>query len=360
VNIQLPDTTQFNIKDCVVAGDTCVLITPKSMDVDWNNSNKMFRSSIWTKQDMRPVSLSFKKFTNWGERPDFEPWTPQCDPHTAVVKVDGSTLIISKHQGEIVVRTRGTVDASVLPNGHEINILREKYPKVFNNTMLDQENMSFLYEWTTPSNRIVLRETTSPCLTLIGVVNHHTYTYVPQLTLDLMAVDLDVPRPSMICFNNIDVLQEFVERQTDIEGVVMYSADGQTLKKIKTARYLRLHRVFTGIKTVDHLFDLWMEHDCVDRSMFEQELTMVYDWELVESLKMLLDDLFNKWHNITSLLSTMRSYINNPDFMTLTRREQAKLILEKFSDDAGVVFSLLDNKKICPRKLWQWKFKETC
>lgn len=56
-NFVLPDSKSFNFKDCVIAGDECVLVTPKDMGVEWNEDNKYFRSSIWRKSDMHPVSL---------------------------------------------------------------------------------------------------------------------------------------------------------------------------------------------------------------------------------------------------------------------------------------------------------------
>ena len=84
----LPDPAEFNIKDCIIAGDECILVTPKQISVKWTDENKIFRSSIWRKSDMYPVSLGFKKFTNLGEQPTFEP----IDSHTDfefVRKLDG-------------------------------------------------------------------------------------------------------------------------------------------------------------------------------------------------------------------------------------------------------------------------------
>ena len=86
MNITLPDHTQFNIKDCIIAGDECILVTPKDMGVEWTDDSKVFRSSVWRKSDMFPISLSYKKFTNCGEKPDFEPWTEECLPLEAKLR----------------------------------------------------------------------------------------------------------------------------------------------------------------------------------------------------------------------------------------------------------------------------------
>jgi hypothetical protein len=79
---------QFNIKEVTIAGDECILVTPKDMGVDWDEDNKYFRSSIWRKWDMYPVSLGFRKFMNYGEKPSFEPIDGNSK-FTAVRKVDG-------------------------------------------------------------------------------------------------------------------------------------------------------------------------------------------------------------------------------------------------------------------------------
>jgi hypothetical protein len=79
---------QFNIKEVIIAGDECILVTPKDMGVDWDDQNKYFRSSIWRKSDMHPISLGFKKFMNLGEKPSFEPIDDYTDLEF-IRKMDG-------------------------------------------------------------------------------------------------------------------------------------------------------------------------------------------------------------------------------------------------------------------------------
>ena len=358
--MNLPDPKQFNFKDCVIAGDECVLVTPKDMGVEWNDENKIFRSSIWRKSDMYPVSLSFKKFVNYGEKPEFEP-LPSKTSFKVLRKLDGSCLIVSKYKDELIVRTRGTVDASKLQNGKEIELLKSKYPLAFDNHYINRGRYTLLFEWTTPSNRIVLNETTEPTLWLIGMVAHHDeterkfYSYASQYYLDLIADFLKVSRPETY---NIDVsgdieqLKQQIEPLRDIEGVVVYDETGQILKKIKTLRYLELHRVFTGIKSVNHLFDLFVEYGCTNRENFEALLATNYDWELVTTLKELLDELYAKWNLIKNQVFWIEMYLRNPDFLELDRKEKAQKILELFPNCSGIAFALLDNKEITPQKLW--------
>lgn len=360
MNIKLPDPNQFNIKDCVIAGDECVLITPKDMGVDWNDDNKYFRSSIWRKADMHPVSLGFRKFTNYGEKPEFEP-LPVDDYLEVIAKVDGSCLIVSKYKGELIVRTRGTIDASKLENGYEIELLKKKYPDAFNNTFLECEQYTLLFEWTTPTNRIVLQETEEPTLWLIGMIRHKDYCYVLQSVLDNLAKGIKVERPrTYITFagEDIELLKGSIEHLNNIEGVVVYTGKGQILKKIKTLRYLELHRVFTGIKSVDHLFEWFVKYGCPSRDKFEEELANNFDWELVNALQCITSELYINWQHIKDMTGVIKNLVNLEWFKELPRKEQAQRILKACPNDSGIAFSILDGREIDPHKLWNTYIKK--
>lgn len=358
MNITLPDHTQFNIKDCIVAGDECILVTPKDMGVEWTEENKFFRSSIWRKSDMKPVSLGFRKFMNYGEKPDFEPLNSE-DGVRAIQKIDGSCLIVSKYKDQLIIRTRGTVDATKLENGYEIAHLILKYPKAFDNEWLDSEHYTLLFEWTTPTNRIVLQESTEPTLWLIGMVIHGTYNYVCQFNLNTYAKEMGVERPKSYGISlggSIEDIKKRIELLADIEGVVIYDdapgyGSGQILKKIKTLRYLQLHRVFTGIKNVNHVVDLWIEHGCLSRDEFEAALSAAYDHELVVSIELLLNDMYGRWESIQTKLEDIKHTITRN--LHLSRKEIAQLVLHEYKIWASIAFEILDNKTHNTKKLFE-------
>lgn len=367
MNIKLPkNIEQFNIKDVVIAGDECILVTPKDMGVDWDDDNKYFRSSIWRKSDMHPISLGFKKFMNLGEKPTFEP----VDEYTElefIRKMDGSLLIVSQYKGQLIVRTRGTVDASTLYNGHEIEFLTKKYPKAFDNMWLRSEYHTLLFEWTTPSNRIVLRESDEPSLWLIGIVCHRpevmdynrwytdtplkeAYHYFTQFELDQQEKYLEVPRPKRYKLDLKSVV-DFLKDKDDMEGVVVYANDGQFLKKIKSPRYLYMHKMFTGIKNLKHMVSLWIEYGYSPRENFEALLATNYDWELVQSLSGLIDELFKKWGDIQARLDIIRNFLNQ--HKELTRKEIAQKILTEFGSWSSIAFEVLDGKPNKIEKLFE-------
>jgi hypothetical protein len=356
MNTHLPDGDQFDIKECWIADDECILVTPKNMGVEWNDENKIFRSSIWRKSDMYPVSLGFKKFVNYGEKPEFEPFDPKTEKWDAVIKKDGSCLIVSVYKKELIIRTRGTTDATNLPNGAEIDLLKEEYPLAFNNCHLNTENITLLFEWTTPSNRIVLQESSTPTLWLIGAVMHDTYEYVSQYDLNQIALELDVERPDWYYGEDFEELQNWLQKQTDIEGVVVYSESG-ILKKLKTPRYLHLHKVFTGIKSVDNLVDLWIEYGCSHRDNFETLLATTYDWELVTPLKSLIDEMFERWNKIQIILGFLKLMISQN--IHLPRKDLAKIILQSSGVWSSIAFEILDGKSHKVEKLFELLDKES-
>lgn len=350
--IGLPDSEQFHIKEI----GNKILIHRKEAGVKWDDKNKYFRSSVWDKETGRLISAGFRAFTNYGEQPDFEPLEPNS-PIKAVTKVDGSCLIVSMYKDELIVRTRGTVDATQLENGYEIEFLKKKYPKAFDNEFVDCEMYTLLYEWTTPTNRIVLHESDEPTLWLIGMVCHVEYSYADQNNLDNYAKKFGVERPKSFGIDlrgDVDSFKKQIEPLKDIEGVVIYDhTNGQILKKLKTLRYLELHKVFTGLKSVDHLFDLYVEYKSPPREEFEKELATNFDWELVESIKPLMDELYRKVEYIAKKVLWVIMFIQDPDFLELTRKEKAERILKTFPDYSQIAFALLDGKELPPHKLWK-------
>ena len=113
-----------------------------------------------------------------------------------------------------------------------------------------------------------------------------------------------------------------------------------------------LHRVFTGIKSVNHLFDLHIEYGEPTREEFEKQLASDFDWELVTALNHLMDELFLNKKRIGTRLTWIKVFIQNPEFLNLDRKSKANEIIRFFPDCTGIVFAMLDNKEITPQKLW--------
>jgi hypothetical protein len=344
--MKLPNSEEFNFKDITVACDDCWLITPNGMGTDWTDDNAHFRSCIITKNDHRVVSLGFKKFTNIFEKPDFQPWNSDWN-FTARRKIDGSLLCISKYKGELITRTRGTQSVRTLPNGHEIAFLMEKYPKVFDNEHLDSEDWSILVEWTTPTNIICLREHEEPTLTLLGMISHHTLNYETQKHMDYLGTLWDIPRPEAYEYASLEECINDVKMWEGKEGVIIYSADEQTLKKIKADLYLKIHKLATGIRNISNVLDVFMEsprsYKYEDFKKFIED-TMDYEIALkVDEDIHKITEAYGKFIHSVNTIERAMGYISKLD----SRKKQAMAIQEHW--DGFMIpcaFQLLDNKPL--------------
>ena len=348
--MQLPLKEEFNFKDCLIAGDECWLITPKDMSVKWFDDNARFRSCIIRQSDHHVVSQGFAKFTNFGERPEFQPWDNSWQ-FEAIHKLDGSLLIISKYKGELIVRTRGTVDARNMPNGHEIDELISKYPEVFGNELLDA-GYSVLVEWTTPSNVIVLREHNTPTLTLIGIVYNQDTYYATQTYLDDIAKEWNINRPQRYHYNTIEECILDVDAWRGKEGVVLYSPDGQTLKKIKASEYCELHKICTGIKNVKQVMDLFLASPKFDTyEGFYKYVEATLDYEIAEKIKGDIENVVHAYNIFVDKFNRLTDVVNDLKFCD-SRKEQAMVITSRYQDwRKSCAFLMLDNREISDKML---------
>lgn len=352
--MKLPDKENFNFKECEVAGDKCWLITPKDIRFKWSEDTLIFRSIIITQNEHRIVSMGFPKFFNFNEQPDIDPWDNER-PFTAIHKIDGSLLIVSKHCGRLIVRTRGTIDARLLPNGNEIvEVLMKKYPMVFNNHFLNNKH-SILLEWTTPSNIICIRESDEPELTLVGMIYHpseNNLYFHPQFALDNIAPILGVKRPHTFKFNSLtDCLKE-VELWKDKEGVVLYQENGfvrPKLRKVKSDWYCELHKLATGIRNVNQVFDLYLQSPrYLEWKRFYSYIETVLDYEIAKKLEDHIKTVCQIYTKIKVVCVVLEDNIDKFVRPLTTRKEQAERIMDlsKVPWETAFCFATLDNRTI--------------
>jgi len=338
-----PSSEEFCIKDSLVGNIECKLIFPNKIDIKWTDDNKIFRSSVWTKEG-ELISASWKKFTNLEEQPDFEPLDINGDLEY-LHKLDGSTLIITKFQGNLIHRTRRTIDASFLENGDEIEFLKKKYPKAFDNELLNSEEYSILTEWYSPKNVIVEREAKEPTLWLTGIIKHSDYSYLSQKELDSIANDLELERPKIYQFNTLNEMKENVETWQKGEGIVVYGNNGQILKKIKSLKYLQLHRIKSHLSSVNNLVEYYVEHGMPSYEVFYKKIETEFDFEIAEQIKDSLQKISDATDKCKKNVGNMKDFcLSIRGFAT--RKLQAEHIITTYGSRASYVFNLLDGKKL--------------
>lgn len=352
IDLTTVDETMFNMSPHLIAGETCWLITPKQMGCEWTINNKHFRSSVWNSNG-ELISASFPKFVNWGEKPEVFP-TPHTLHNTAVVeKLDGSLLCISKFKGEFIIRTRGTVDATKLDNGHEIELFKQQHSLLLNHDSSDTWDHSVLLEWLSPANKIVVDYGPVPQFKLIGLIYHDDYSLAQQNTLDFMATMLNIERPKVYPFKEIDGMIADVSLWKGLEGVCVYSNDGQTIHKIKGYQYLKLH-YFKSNATFENTVDLFFEFDMPSYQEFQSRLVEHFDWECANMVLGFTSTICDGFKEVNKIVSSMKEFVE--PLKAVSRAEAARKILGSFSNTnrGSYCFKLLDGKvldKDCLKKL---------
>jgi hypothetical protein len=343
----------FYTKTQFLFGRECVLVYPKAFP-KWNEKNKWFRSAVFDIQTFEPVSLGFRKFTNWGEQPEFEPLNLKGNLEF-IRKIDGSCLIVSYLDGNVICRTRGTFDAAGMENGHEIELFKLKYSKFFNDILLKTSQQSFLFEWTTPSNQIVLKETDEPELWLIGVVEHHDYSYWSQERLDGAAAYWGFRRPERFQFNTVEEMISAVEK-FNTEGVVVYGNNGQVLKKSKSLRYLKLHKMRSNLN-IESMVDVFFEFGMPEFKDFQRIMAEKFDWELANQAIGLMSKICDSYKNVIRTMDGMKEFVEKRAH--LDRKTLAQEVIASYgpTNRASFLFVLKDrgelDRDMQKKILWQ-------
>jgi len=347
---EFPNTEEFYVKDCVIANTNCKLVFPKQIGVKWTEENKIFRSSIWTKSG-ELVSAGFKKFTNLNEQPEFEPLDKNSEI-SFIQKLDGSCLIISKFKDELIVRTRGTIDAEfTMANGAEIKELKARYPKLFDNQLLDTKNYSIICEWFSPANLIVEKESDKAELWLICIIDHAYYSYLTQRRIDAFAKTWNIQRPKTFNFNSVVSMVESVKEWKKGEGIVIYGNNDQILKKVKADRYLMLHKIKSTLSSENNFLEFYISKRIDDYlpayEDFYKIIEEVFDWELAESYRQEITKMSEAGEKVKKIIDNIKEFVKNIQCIE-GRKQKAEQIIDAYkqTDRTGITFKLLDNKNL--------------
>ena len=350
------DPDKFTFRLCTIGGDDCVLIKPKpEMEGFWDDNNKIYRSSIWRVSDGYPVSLGYKKFVNYNELPAFEvPETTELGKFEAVEKIDGTCVIISKYKGELIVRTRGTVDAHIHTNSEDLFRLVDELKLWSVGLHPDTWGVSFIFEWVTPSNAIVLQYPKSK-LFLTGMVKHSDYSYYEQSDLDFYARMYKWDRPERMLKDEYDKLfgfnkgtwkeacalwTHFMTDNRKCEGYVLYFDRGQVLKKLKTGWYLVAHSLrFSGNYTKSLIATLTcFNHLDSNKDYTEEEFIDVVrkyrDHEYVETSKPQIIDVLRIYkEHVLKPMTQAKEYLDqkeNKDYKAVLETIDEHPEIDKF------------------------------
>jgi hypothetical protein len=349
IDLDKVDRTQFMVHEHSLNGEIVYLIQPQHIGTQWRQDNKHMRSVV-VNYEGEVISAGFPKFTNWGENPDNFPVPNSLKNATVVEKLDGSLLIVSKYNGQYILRTRGTVDASIMANGHELEIFKNAILKKLDELPVDVTgswNYSMLFEWVSPINKIVLNYGDEPDWYLVGVVNHINYSLQMQDTLNEFARVADLKRPATYTFSSVQDMLRDVDQWKGKEGVCVYSKNDQTIHKVKSADYLIKHR-FKSEATLENTLDLYFSYGKPSYQEFESKLTETFDYECFEMVRGYASQICDASKEVNKIVDGFKSFIDNQLKVLSTRKEQAQKVISSYSESnrASMIFSLLDGKSL--------------
>jgi len=358
IDLTKVDLDNFMVHPHQIAGETCWLIQPQHIGCKWTKDTLIFRSSLWNSQG-ELISASFKKFFNWGEQPDlaYTPFSTTANGGVQLIeKVDGSTLINSKYKGHLITRTRGTSDATQQKNGEEIEFLKAKYPKAFE---VPDENCSYVFEWTTPTNKIVINYGDEPDLRLIAIIRHEDYSLVSQDELDQFAKDNGLTRPRKFEFNKIKEMLDAVEALKGQEGLCVYCNKGQEIRKVKSSFYLAAHRLKSEIGSFEKVVDYWFSLGMPSYQETEKHFGENFDFEMFSLCRGDISKICQAWKEVQTIIEYMKSFVQ--PLKSIQRKIAAEKIAQAYgqTNRAGMLFKLLDGKSLSEDDLKKLIFQVT-
>ena len=353
IDLSSIDLNSFMVHPHLVGGHECWLIQPIHIGAQWHKDNMIFRSSLWDKEGY-PVSLSFKKFFNWDEKPNLDTPPSNLNGAQLMEKLDGSTLIFSRYKGVTVIRTRGTSDARLQPNGYEVDYLCDKYSKFFAHLeTLENSEVSFVFEWLSPTNRIVLNYGDEPDMALVTMISHKDYDYWPQWSLDGVAKDFDLRRPRTFNYNSIEEMKNSIEALRDQEGICVYYNDGQSIRKVKSAQYLYLHRAKSEISSIEKVIDVYIDYFMTATypvaptyPLFFQYLTVKFDFEIATMAQGHASRICDAMKEVNKIMAALVNCAS--ECKSMPRRDAAARVLQAYGTTgrSSIIFKLLDGKVV--------------
>lgn len=349
IDLDKIDRTQFLVHEHIVAGEMCFLVQPQHIGAEWTSDNLIFRSSLWNARG-EPVSLSWKKHFNWEEKPEIDLVPRSLEGVELMEKIDGSTLLVSAYKGRLIVRTRGTVDATKLDNGDEIGLFKQRYRGLFTPENLSsnyitppQRHLTICCEWVSPRNQIVIAYP-EPELYLTGVINHDDYSYWSQSKLDWLAPILGLKRPRRYRFDTIPQMLEAVSTFQGVEGVCAYYNQGQSWRKIKAAQYLILHRFKENV-TQNNILDLFFQYQRPHLALFKELIRQHFDWECAQMASELVTKISEANMRAVSRYNLIGARLT--ELKDWSRRDAALKIQEWYGGlDRSLAFHILSGKPL--------------
>lgn len=348
IDIEHIDFKNFSKKSDIMCGEVVHLVIPNHIGTVWTTENLHFRSSMWNDSG-ELISAGFPKFFNWDESPSVCPAPTSLKNATIVEKMDGSCFIVSKYNGTYILRTRGTMDATKMENGNEVEIFKTNYlPKCEQYDSSETWNFSLIFEWLSSSNVIIITYPDCPRWTLIGGIYHNDYSLFTQSSLDEIGNVYGFERPIRYTFDTIPNLLTAIGNLKGSEGVVVYYKNDSVMKKCKGEWYLHLHHLKSELSSIEKVMDVWLYNGRPSYSEFYNYIATQFDYEIAEKVRGHISNICDAYKEVQRIIDGMHNFITHTVMPLKTRKEQALKIISAYGDTnrASYLFNILDGNEL--------------
>jgi T4 RnlA family RNA ligase len=338
IQIQEIDHKQFNVshRSDDALGDV-VLITPGFDKHKWENDELHLRS-VLCRPDGRIISSGFPKFFNYGEKEDHDALTQQAILSGEVYfaeKMDGSLIIRSVIDGQVHFRTRGSHHLADDFMDDVMALVQEKYPRLLDRTM--DARYSILFEYTAPSNRIVL-EYDQASLTALGMMD--LSSELPELVSSpklVLQLEEDYGTPAVKFHNlgtSVNSIIETVRTWKGSEGIVVWCVlpNGSLhFTKIKASEYIRIHSLkfhLTRDKIIMFCYTKGIETlEALQDEMHE----LGVDWEAVNFIQPHFEEYIERKARIEAEVTQFIRDIEEQEVTELPTRKEKAITLQRLT-----------------------------
>ena len=328
-------------------------------NIGWTKDNVWLRSRIETPSG-KTVSQGYAKFWNLECGCEFAKVTT-ADVLDAIrngrkviatLKLDGSLLIRSVFNKELILRTRGSFSYEHHEaTAAEMELFKQRYPRLFDVSLYNERIHLFL-EWLTPNNQIVVRYE-QPELHLIGGVQENHGGVKRYLTMDELkpiALDLGIQLVEQFEINSVKDWYNFYQTTIDardIEGYVLRLDAEQKLVKVKAKLYLAKHALKSEL-SFKKMIEMWIEMGCnKSHESILAQLQNMYDEETVMWALPYVDALYKAVDAWRADLLSVKCYVEPRK--EWSRKDFAIDMQKHFAADRfwfGIAMVMYDDGKI--------------
>jgi T4 RnlA family RNA ligase len=290
----------------------------------WDEVTLMCRGLVTYNETGEIVARPFKKFFNLEENKH----TPTKD-FEVYNKMDGSLIIAFQIYGSWILASRGSFTSE------QAQAASKLFHKQYGSMGMNSDT-TYLFEYTSPWNRIVVDYGDKEELTLLGGIRTEDGLEAPWYHLSNISKLNGIP-----LVKKYDGITDYIILKRMIgnneEGFVIKFSNGDRMK-VKGEEYLRLHRIMTGVSTTS-VWDV-----LANGGNMEEVLKNVPD-EFYDKIKEVEFDLKMRFTNIQK--DYFQYYLDITNRVVSTDRKAFAEEAKKYPHPS-ILFAILNGKSVEP------------